>query len=566
MEGNITKRYLPIVIIIILLGITVIPGICRNIEIEKNIQQIREQKYDSSLYSDEWPMFLHDKNHSGYTTSYGPDTDNILWTSTVNDSITWSSPTISNGRVFIGSIDNNVYCFDEYTGCKIWSFPTGDDVISTPTIVNGRVYVGSWDYNIYCLDAETGTMIWQYSTDYPVESSPTVTNDKVYFGSCDEMLYCLNATDGTFYWKVSPIPGRTISCSPIVTNGRVYALNYYQTVFCVDSETGSLIWEYTYGGSGMGLYELSPAYANNKVYLLSAEGIVFCLNAINGSLIWNFNTQSWGYASPIVLNNKVYIGVMGGLFCLNADNGSLIWSKGPMENFASSAAVANDRLYIGTLNGVRCFDAESGVNIWDYQIGAVVRSSPAIANGKLFIGCYDKKLYCFGQPNLPPYTEDVTGNSSGKTGDDITFEINLVDPDNDNISCKWDWGDGNISDWQGPFQNWTTAFASHAWSTEGVYQIRVLPKDVHGLEGEWSSPFLITINQSLTKTLIFGKYSNLTINGKYYIVNAENLRMITFKPFQFIHQIAGENVKFLKNNIKAMIFPRYIIGMVEVWF
>jgi outer membrane protein assembly factor BamB len=551
------------ILVLGLIWLYIVTSVVPNINGQSKNKIISEQCKKPT--TDWWPMFLHDKNHSGFTTSYGPDTNNILWNSTVNDSIYFSSPAISNGRVFIGSNDNDVYCFDEYTGNKIWSFSTGDDVLSSPAVVNGRVYIGSLDYKMYCLNASTGAKIWEYLTEGWIESPPVVVDGRIYFGSWDEMLYCLNATDGTFNWCTSPSPGRMILCSPIVNEGRVYAINGYQTAFCLDYETGSIIWEYIYGGSGS-YAETSPAFANNKIYFISFEGVVFCLNAINGSLIWNFNTQSSADSSPIVLNEKVYIGTVGGLFCLNADNGSLIWSKGPMEGFASSPAVADNRLYIGTNNGVRCFDAESGTNIWDYQIGACVRSSPAIVNGKMFIGCYNHKLYCFGQPNLPPYVKNLSGNSSGRTGIEYTFKINLYDQDNDNISCTWDWGDGNISGWQGPYNNGTTTYTSHTWSAEGTYNIKVKPKDQHGLEGNWSAPFVITINQSLTKTFIFGKYNNLTTDGKYIIVNVLNLRIITFKPFQFLHYIAGEKVKFSKNNIKAMILPRFIFGMVDVWF
>jgi hypothetical protein len=170
------------------------------------------------------------------------------------------------------------------------------------------------------------------------------------------------------------------------------------------------------------------------------------------------------------------------------------------------------------------------------------------------------------QPNHPPYAMDLSGPSFGKIEVEYRFSIDVFDPDNDNVSCLWDWGDGNISGWQGPYKNGTTTYASHAWSAEGTYDIKVKPKDQHGLEGDWSTSFVFTINQSLTTTFIFGKYSNLTTEGNYIIVTAVNLRMITFHPFQFLHHIAGEMVKFSKENIKAVILPRFIIGIVYVWF
>ena len=63
---------------------------------------------------------------------------------------------ISNGVVYIGSGDQNVYALDATTGTLRWSFATGDVVHASPAVANGLVYIGSWDRNIYALDATTG--------------------------------------------------------------------------------------------------------------------------------------------------------------------------------------------------------------------------------------------------------------------------------------------------------------------------------------------------------------------------------------------------------------------------
>ena len=62
----------------------------------------------------------------------------------------WSSPSIANGRVYIGSNDNKVYCLDAETGSLIWSYTTGAVVASSAAVVDGRVYIGSGDGKVYC--------------------------------------------------------------------------------------------------------------------------------------------------------------------------------------------------------------------------------------------------------------------------------------------------------------------------------------------------------------------------------------------------------------------------------
>jgi len=50
-----------------------------------------------------------------------------------------TSSTTSNGIVYIGSQDGNVYALNAVTWTKMWNYTTGDWVLSSPTVVNGIV-------------------------------------------------------------------------------------------------------------------------------------------------------------------------------------------------------------------------------------------------------------------------------------------------------------------------------------------------------------------------------------------------------------------------------------------
>jgi outer membrane protein assembly factor BamB len=47
------------------------------------------------------------------------------------------------GAVFAGSLDNEVYSIDKSDGSQLWSFTTGDDVISGIAFDDSAVYAGS---------------------------------------------------------------------------------------------------------------------------------------------------------------------------------------------------------------------------------------------------------------------------------------------------------------------------------------------------------------------------------------------------------------------------------------
>jgi len=177
---------------------------------------------------DEWPMFRHDLNHTGYSTSAAPNTNQIAWSYTTGDEV-FSSPAVAGGMVYVGSYDRKVYCLDAVTGAFVWSYTTGNPVYSSPAVVGGMVYVGSTDSKVYCLDAVTGAFVWSYTTGNPVYSSPAVSGGMVYVDSFDGKVYCLDAVTGAFVWSYTT--GDNVDSSPAVAGGMVYVGSYDRKVY-----------------------------------------------------------------------------------------------------------------------------------------------------------------------------------------------------------------------------------------------------------------------------------------------------------------------------------------------
>jgi hypothetical protein len=95
------------------------------------------------------------------------------------------------------------------------------------------------------------------------------------------------------------------------------------------------------------------------------------------------------------------------------------------------------------------------------------------------------------QPPVKPAT--VNGSASGGVGTEYTYTTSTTDPDGDNISYMFDWGDGTFSSWVGPMNSGETASAKKTWNTKGTYQVKVVAKDSHGIYSVWSDPLSITM-------------------------------------------------------------------------
>src|SRR5262249_2047060 len=52
----------------------------------------------------------------------------------------------------------------------LWSFKTGGPVNSSAVVADGKVFVGSGNNQVYALDLKSGTQLWTFKTGGPVEA------------------------------------------------------------------------------------------------------------------------------------------------------------------------------------------------------------------------------------------------------------------------------------------------------------------------------------------------------------------------------------------------------------
>ncbi len=344
----------------------------------------------------EWRMFGRTLDNNRYYSGTVDMTNfGLLWSYETKGGISYSSPAIANGKMYIGDYDGNLYALNAETGELVWdNYISRRIEYSSPAVANGIVYIAEgMSGNLYALNAETGEEIWYNSSLGDMESSPAVADGIVYAGSSSTFpLYALNAETGAEIWNFMPYCG--IYSSVAIVSGVVYTGGYCQDVYALNAKTGEIIWSHIIGGA---VNWAAPAIANGVVYIGSEDKNLYALDAETGEEIWKYTTSSYIYSSPAVANGIVYIGNYGGnLYALNAETGAEIWKYATGGSLYSSPAVTkNGILFIGSYdNNFYALDAETGAEIWKSPIYAI-ESSPIIANGIVYIGSWDHKVYAF---------------------------------------------------------------------------------------------------------------------------------------------------------------------------
>ncbi|HUS99917.1 MAG TPA: PQQ-binding-like beta-propeller repeat protein [Candidatus Thermoplasmatota archaeon] len=449
---SIWKKYGSFCLVVFLVSLPIITSVADRND-STNLIQSPDHFFNNPRGNDWWPMFRHDEAHSGVSTTTTRNDNHLLWSYQTNFIIS-SSPAVSHGRVYVGSWDWNLYCFEMDSGTILWNYSTNSEITSSPAVADGKVYFGSQNTNLYCLNAINGSFLWSFKTDFIIDTSPTVVDGKVFFGSSDGSLYCLDSTDGSLIWGYQT--NSVIVSSAAVVDGKVYVGVTNGNFLCLNSTTGAIIWTFTTTG---GIYS-SPNLNEGKIYYGSNDGNVYCLDADDGSLLWNYSAFSEIHSSPAVAYDSVYIGTNDGrLLCLNKDTGGFAWSYQISGSVSSSPAVADGKVYFDTdpccgfTSYLVCLNAYTGAKIWDYNFNTQfqTRSSPALAAGKVFVGSGDGILYSFGDIQ---FLADANGPYHGIINTSVDF-IGSVYGGQAGFSWYWDFGDGATSIQQHPTHTYT---------------------------------------------------------------------------------------------------------------
>jgi outer membrane protein assembly factor BamB len=446
----------------------------------------------NSATAENWPMFLKTKDNIPHASGTIPDEVEILWEAELNGE-SYSSPIIVDDRIYIGSGNDYLYCFDATDGSLLWEFESTSEtqslygLCSTPCVYNDRVYFGSSDFYAFCLDAKTGDIIWSHymvlethpDANYGACASPIVHNGKVYFGTDSyeadsdndqnaPNLFCLDAEgndDGTtdVIWSyTSPDDGFVYSTPAIKGNKMVIGTwSNKGEAICLDTEgngdgTTSQLWRFSMPYQTMA----SPTIDGNTVYIgdgaFTVDRPSFNVYALDldssGDLPplseeWHYTGDSHFVGSAVPYNDYIYIGDLGGtIHCIDTNVGfsktaTADWTVETGYEIWATPTIIDDTLIIGNFNGdLYCLETSDGSEVWSIHLSdAEIYTSVAIVDDKIYISTNDGKLFCLGEKGSGPGTENtsptLTGGSVTPVGGDdtelFTFSVEYTDLDDD---------------------------------------------------------------------------------------------------------------------------------------
>jgi outer membrane protein assembly factor BamB/tRNA A-37 threonylcarbamoyl transferase component Bud32 len=313
-----------------------------------------------------------------------------LWIFKCEDEVR-SSPTVSDGVLYVGSYDNNLWALDAKTGGLVWKYPTEGGIASSPCVWRDLVIVGSEDRILYAVVAQNGRIAWTCLTQDRIRSSPRVEMEHVFFGSDDRYLYNVNARSGGVVWKFET--GGAIRSSPVIAKEIVYVGSEDYYVYALNIQDGSLKWKYRTNRPVIS----SPTFIEGLVLIGSMDCNLYALDANSGWAVWRYRTGGHVISKPTadMDSGLAFVGSSdGNMYAVDLRTGRVVWKYGTENQVVSSPALFEGALYFGSVDGnVYSLDARSGELRWKYKTEGMVVSSPMVVEGVVYVGSTDHLVY-----------------------------------------------------------------------------------------------------------------------------------------------------------------------------
>ena len=233
---------------------------------------------------------------------------------------------------------------------------------------------------------------WEYDTGSELIAAPSTAYGKLYLGTSEGKLVVLDEMDGHELWAIEL--GDTIMATPLVESQTVFVPSG-NVLYAVAISNRTVKWSFEVVGD----LRASPVLMENLVYIGSEDKRVYALDKYTGDLVWSLKLDDVVAASPSIDGLTLVVGtVSGSVYGIHSLQGDEIWRSDLGSPVSTAACIDRDAAMIGTYGGrVYALDLDDGEQKWMYPPkGALaldpILTTPVTSSGLAYFG--SDALYC----------------------------------------------------------------------------------------------------------------------------------------------------------------------------
>lgn len=275
------------------------------------------------------------------------------------------------GVVFATTGFGDICALDGKTGALKWRKSLQKPLRAAPAISDNRVYVVSIDNELFALGAADGEQIWRHagiaeSATLMGASSPAAELDNVVVAYNSGEIFDLRAQNGRVSWNYSLANAAQIGALPaiadirglpVIDRGRVYAISHSGRMAAIDQRSGERLWEADIGGID------TPVVAGDAVFVYGGEGRLLALSRDTGGVLWSRqlekradaedpDSERLTWTGPTLAGERLWmVNSAGWLAAFSPDDGAALGTIDIGEPLFIAPIIANRTMYLATDEG-----------------------------------------------------------------------------------------------------------------------------------------------------------------------------------------------------------------------
>lgn len=303
---------------------------------------------------------IYTADANGMVQAIDKGTGHSLWSKQLAHGIV-SGPSVSEGVIALGTNASQVVLLKQADGSSAWHAKVSSDILSKPAIANHKIFVKTIDGNLYAFHLQTGEKIWVADHGAPslilkASSSPVILGQMVLVGFSDGKLDAVDMNFGHVLWQrsIAYASGSSdverlvdIDADPIVRDGVVYLAGYQGYVGAIQLESGQFLWS-----------KPASTYRNlsmdkNALYMTDSDDVVWAFDRATGQVKWKQDAlKARGLSEPVLMGKHLVVGDKTGyLHLLSTQSGEMLSRTQLSGAIDIAPAVSGNHVYVMTANG-----------------------------------------------------------------------------------------------------------------------------------------------------------------------------------------------------------------------
>ncbi len=405
----------------------------------------------ASAAAEDWLQAKFDSRRSGNVPDRSLSTPlGLLAAAPLTDAI-FTSPVVTDRRVYVVDGAGVAFCLDAATLWVIWKFESrGGKIncnnVSSPVLAGGYLHFGTTSGLYYVLDAKSGKVVKEIACGEPIFSSPVAANERVYFATLGSRVHALRP-DGTLCWtwdfvkevlqfegdrwsgaEWAKARGHRVPTSDQFCCARDFAMHGQTLVLPLG---GQVVWLKDTGAHAE-LVARVPGYDATFGLSVGEDGTVYRQwhRLDNGGRIEVYRLRDGQIEKSAIRSTETGPTTRGAMSfssvslrgrdlyrCRPETEFGLCKHSGdapaePLDGYPSicSPILLRDAAVQGGLDGSLYVAPLSGGKGWSFRtaFGRSISAPPAVCDGRVYFGCEDGYLYALGPGGQAPLpTQDL---------------------------------------------------------------------------------------------------------------------------------------------------------------